>query len=147
VVVPPGEDQAILESVKHRLDDQDVILACMHCRNWKSKTKVSRVPDQPVCPVCGARLVAVLKPYEEPAFLALKKKKLTTEEKEAEVRMMRNANMVLSSGKKAVVALAGRGVGPEAAARILNTFATGDNFYREILKAERKFVQTHRFWG
>jgi ATP-dependent Lhr-like helicase len=147
VVVPPGEDQAILESVKHRLDDQDVILACMHCRNWKSKTKVSRVPDQPVCPVCGARLVAVLKPYEEPAFLALKKKKLTTEEKEAEVRMMRNANMVLSSGKKAVITLAGRGVGPEAAARILNTFATGDNFYREILKAERKFVQTHRFWG
>ncbi len=147
VVVPPGEDQAIIESVKHRLDEQDVILACMHCRKWKSKTKVARVPDQPVCPVCGARLIAALKPYEEPMFAALKKKTLSTEEREAETRMMRNANMVLSSGKKAVAALAGRGVGPEAAARILNTFATGDNFYREILKAERKFVQTHRYWG
>ncbi|MDD2248805.1 MAG: DEAD/DEAH box helicase, partial [Methanocorpusculum sp.] len=147
VVVPPGEDQAIIESVKHRLDEQDVILACMHCRKWKSKTKVARVPDQPECPVCGARLIAALKPYEEPAFAALKKKTLSTEEREAETRMMRNANMVLSSGKKAVLALAGRGVGPEAAARILNTFATGDNFYREILKAERKFVQTHKYWG
>jgi ATP-dependent Lhr-like helicase len=147
VVVPPGEDQAIIESVKHRIDEQDVILACMHCRKWKSKTKVARVPDQPECPVCGARLIAALKPYEEPMFAALKKKTLSTEEREAETRMMRNANMVLSSGKKAVVALAGRGVGPEAAARILNTFATGDNFYREILKAERKFVQTHRYWG
>ncbi len=147
VVVPPGEDQAIIESVKHRLDEQDVILACMHCRKWKSKTKVARVPDQPECPVCGARLIAALKPYEEPMFAALKKKTLSTEEREAQTRMMRNANMVLSSGKKAVVALAGRGVGPESAARILNTFATGYNFYREILKTERRFVQTHRYWG
>ena len=80
-------------------------------------------------------------------FLALKKKTLTTEEKEAEKRMMKNANMVLSSGRDAVIALSGRGVGPDSAARILATFAKGDNFYREILKAERRFVQTHQYWG
>lgn len=148
VVAPPGEDQAIIESVKHRIEEQDVVLACMHCRKWKSKTKTGKVPDDIVCPVCGARLVAALKPYEETMFLALRtKKKLSTEEKEAEARMLRNANMVLSSGKQAVIALSGRGVGPEAAARILATFAKGDNFYREILKAERRFVQTHQYWG
>ncbi|MDV0444101.1 DEAD/DEAH box helicase [Methanorbis rubei] len=147
VIVPPGEDQAIIESVKHRIDEQDIILACMHCKSWKSKTKVGRAPDNPQCPLCGARLVAVLKPYDEKLYAAMKKKNKTTEEKEAEARMMRNANMVLSSGRKAIIALAGRGVGPESAARILNTFASGDNFYREILKAERKFVQTHRFWS
>ena len=147
MVTPPGEDQAILESVKHRIAEQDVVLACMHCRKWKSRTKTGRVADQPVCPVCGARLIAVLKPYEEPMFLALKKKTLTAEEKEAEKRMMKNANMVLSSGRDAVIALSGRGVGPDSAARILATFAKGDNFYREILKAERRFVQTHQYWG
>ncbi|HJJ32319.1 MAG TPA: DEAD/DEAH box helicase [Methanocorpusculum sp.] len=147
MVTPPGEDQAILESVKHRLAETDVVLACMHCRSWKSRTKTGRVPDDLVCPVCGARLIAVIKPYEEPMYLALKKKKLSTEEKDAEKRMMKNANMVLSSGKKAVIALSGRGVGPDAAARILATFAKDDNFYREILKAERKFVQTHQYWG
>ncbi|HJK08047.1 MAG TPA: DEAD/DEAH box helicase, partial [Methanocorpusculum sp.] len=147
VIVPPGEDQAIIASVKHRIEEQDIVLACMHCKNWKSRTKVGRAPDQPQCPVCGARLIAVLKPYDEKMYLAMKKKNKSTEEREAEARMLRNANMVLSSGKKAIIALAGRGVGPEAAARILNTFATGDNFYREILKAERKFVQTHRFWS
>ena len=146
-MVPPGEDQAIIASVKHRIEEQDIVLACMHCKNWKSRTKVGRAPDQPQCPVCGARLIAVLKPYDEKMYLAMKKKNKSTEEREAEARMLRNANMVLSSGKKAIIALAGRGVGPEAAARILNTFATGDNFYREILKAERKFVQTHRFWS
>jgi ATP-dependent Lhr-like helicase len=61
--------------------------------------------------------------------------------------MIRNANLVLFSGKKAIIALAGRGVGPESTSRILNTLATGDNFYREILKAEMRFVPTHRFWS
>ena len=73
-------------------------------------------PDQPQCPVCDARVIAVIKPYDEKIYLAMKKQNKNTEEREAE-------------------------------ARILNTFSTGDNFYREILKAERKFVQMHRFWS
>ncbi len=146
MVTPPGEDQAILESVKHRIDETDVVLACMHCRKWHVRTKTGHVPEEPVCPVCGAKLIAVLKPYEEPQFLALKKTKISGEEEENHKRMMKNANMVLSSGKQAVIALSGRGVGPDTAARILGTFAKGDNFYREILKAERQFVQTHQYW-
>ena len=146
LVTPPGEDQAILESVKHRLAETDVVLACMHCKKWHSRTKTGRVQDHPVCPLCGAKLIAVLKPYEEQQFLALRKAKLTTEEAEAQKRMMKNANMVLSGGKETIIALSGRGVGPDAAARILSTFAKGDNFYREILKAERRFVQTHQYW-
>lgn len=146
LVTPPGEDQAIIESIKHRIADQDIILACMHCRKWKSKTKTGRVEDKPVCPVCGARLIAALKPYEEQLFLALQKKTLNSEEKDAEKRMMKNANMVLSSGKQAIIALSGRGVGPDVASKILAKFAKGDDFYREILKAEKKFVQTHQYW-
>jgi len=69
-----------------------------------------------------------------------------TEEKDIEAKMLRSANIVLSSGKKAIIALAGRGVGPEVASRILATHKTGDAFYKEILKAEKKFITTHRFW-
>jgi ATP-dependent Lhr-like helicase len=147
LIVPPGEDQAIIASIRHRLDEQDILLACMHCKCWKSQTKVGRAPDQPQCPVCGARLITALKPYDEKMYLAMKKQNKNPEEREAEARMMHNANMVLSSGKKAVIALSGRRVGPEAAAGILNSFAADDNIYREILKAERRFVQTHRFWA
>jgi len=60
---------------------------------------------------------------------------------------MKNANIVLSSGKKAVIALSARGVGPENASRILATLTKDDAFYREILKAERTFIQTHRYWA
>jgi len=145
-IPPPTADQAILSTLRRRLDQDDVFLCCMNCRDWKSKTVVSRIPDHPQCPKCGARLIAALKPYEEDSFTMVKKSRKTSEERAVEQRLMKNANMVLSSGKKAVIALSGRGVGPENASRILATLTDGDAFYREILKAERNFIQTHRYW-
>ncbi|HEU17536.1 MAG TPA: DEAD/DEAH box helicase, partial [Methanolinea sp.] len=145
-VPPPLSDQAVVSTLKRRLDQQDVVLACMNCRRWKSRTQVSRVPESPVCPQCGARLIAVLKPWEEDLIAVARKKKKTEEDRLVERKLIRNANIVLSSGKKAVIALAARGVGPENAARILSTLAEGDAFYVEILKAERNYIRTHRFW-
>ncbi|MFZ1897777.1 MAG: DEAD/DEAH box helicase [Methanoregula sp.] len=147
-IPPPTADQAVLATLKRRLEQDDVILACMNCRNWKSHTIVSRVPDSPQCPKCGARLIAALKPYEADAYaVVVLKRKKNEEERAIEQRLLRNANIVLSSGKKAVIALSARGVGPENASRILATLADGDAFYREILKAERNFIQTHRYWA
>jgi ATP-dependent Lhr-like helicase len=119
----------------------------MNCRDWKSRTVVSRIPDHPLCPKCGARLIAALKPYEEESYAMVKKNRKTADERAVEQRFMKNANIVLSSGKKAVIALSARGVGPENASRILATLTEGDAFYREILKAERSFIQTHRYWS
>ena len=80
------------------------------------------------------------------SFGAFMKKNKGTQEKEIERRLIRNANIVLSSGKKAVLVLAAKGVGPDTASRILATWTDGDALYREILKAERNFIRTHRFW-
>jgi ATP-dependent Lhr-like helicase len=146
MIPPPTADQAVIAALKHRLDRQEVILACMNCRKWKSRTVVGRVQDQPVCGNCGARLIAALKPYEADLFAAANKKSKNTEEKAIEQKLIRNANMVLSSGKKAILILSARGVGPETASRILATYTDGDALMREILKAERNFVKTHRFW-
>jgi ATP-dependent Lhr-like helicase len=146
-IPPPTADQAVLATLKRRLEQDEVILACMNCRNWKSRTVVSRVPDQPQCPKCGARLIAAIKPYEAESYDVIAKTKKTSEERVIEQRLLRNANIVLSSGKKAVIALSARGVGPENASRILATLSDGDAFYREILKAERNFIQTHRYWA
>ncbi|MDD1716880.1 MAG: hypothetical protein LUQ45_01335, partial [Methanoregulaceae archaeon] len=68
------------------------------------------------------------------------------EERGIERRLLKNANIVLSSGRKAVIALAASGVGPDTASRILGTLTEDDAFYREILKAERNFIRTHRYW-
>jgi ATP-dependent Lhr-like helicase len=146
MIPPPLIDQAVIGTLMRRLEKEDVILFCMHCRKWKSRTVVERAPDRPQCPLCGARLIAALKPWDEQFIPAMKKKKKSEEERAIEIRFLRNANIVLSSGKKAVTALAAKGVGPEAASRILATLTEGDAFYREILKAERNYVKTHRFW-
>ena len=146
MVPPPLIDQAVIATLMRRLEKEDVVLFCMHCRKWKSRTVVERVPDRPQCPLCNARLIAALKPWDEQFIPAMRKKNMSEEERAIEIRFLRNANIVLSSGKKAVTALAAKGVGPEAASRILATLAEGDAFYREILKAERNYVRTHRFW-
>ncbi len=146
MIPPPMVDQAVIGTLMRRLEKEDVVLFCMHCRKWKSRTVVERVPDRPQCPLCSARLIAALKPWDEQLIPAVRKKDRSEEERAIEVRFLRNANIVLSSGKKAVTALAAKGVGPEAASRILATLSEGDAFYREILKAERNYVKTHRYW-
>jgi ATP-dependent Lhr-like helicase len=146
-IPPPTADHAVIATLKRRLEQDDVVLACMNCRDWKSRTVVSRVPDLPQCPKCGARLIAALKPFDEEQYAMIRKPKKNAEERAIEQRLIKSANIVLSSGKKAVIALSARGVGPENASRILGTQAEGDAFYREILKAERTFIQTHRYWS
>ena len=148
MIPPPATDKAVINAVKRRIENDNIILFCMNCRKWKSKTVVSRVPDDDiVCPVCGARLIAALKPYEEHMIDTVRRKDKSAEDRAVEVKMLRNANIVLSSGKKAVRAFAARGVGPDTASRIIGTFANGDQFYLEILKAERNYIKTHRFWN
>ncbi len=146
LIQPPALDQAVIATLKRRLEQQEIILFCMNCRKWKSRTVVGRVQEHPQCPLCTARLIAAVKPWDEPLISMVKKKVKNSEERLVEIRMLRNANIVLSGGKKAVIALAAKGVGPEIASRILATLTEDAAFYREILKAERNYIRTHRYW-
>lgn len=146
LVRPPEIDQAVITTLKKRLDNEEIILFCMHCKKWKSRTKIVRVPETPRCPLCGAGLIAALKPYEEELIGMLKKSGKTENGRDALRILTRNANIVLSSGKKAVTTLAAKGVGPDTASRIISTLSEGDAYYREILKAERQYLRTRRFW-
>jgi ATP-dependent Lhr-like helicase len=92
-------------------------------------------------------MVAVLHPYNKELVKLLKKRNPNEEERKEIQRILKSANLVLEHGRKALVALSGRGVGPDTAARILSGFYDNeDEFLRDILSAEMNYARTKRFW-
>lgn len=150
VTSPEHADAAVIDLLKSRIMNDRVLLFCVNCKKWKSLRPVERVAEQPECPLCSSRMVAALKPWEEEEIAVVKKpeKKKTAEDKRRTKRVFRNANLVLSYGKTAAIALASRGLGPETAARVVGKRQRDEmEFYRDILKAEREYARTKRFWG
>ncbi len=150
VTSPERADGAVIELLKDRIMNDRVILFCVSCKKWKSLRMVKNVPAVPECPLCGSRMVAALKPWEEEEIKVVRKpeESKTPEERRRTKRVYRNANLVLTYGKAAAVTLASRGLGPETAARLMRNLRRDEtDFYRDILKAEREYARTKRFWS
>jgi len=149
LIAPERADESILLALKERILGDRVILFCVNCKKWKSLRKVRQVSETPLCPLCESRMIAALKPWEgEEIKLTQRAGKLKSGDDRARVRrVFRNANLVLSHGKTAVIALASRGLGPEIASRVLQRQREDEeSFYKDILRAERSYMRTRRFW-
>ncbi|WP_248896243.1 DEAD/DEAH box helicase [Haloplanus halobius] len=147
LLVPENADASVVETLKDRIRNDRVILACLHCTDWTRKTKVKRVPDQPQCPECESTRIAALNPWDEEAVKAVRAPEKDEEQERLTERAYRSANLVQSHGKQAVIAMAARGVGPHNAARIIAKLREDeDDFYRDILEQERQYARTQSFW-
>ena len=118
LMVPQRADRSILMALKKRLEDADITMVCTNCHHsWN--TIAERVSMQPTCSRCGAIKIAMVRRYNKKFLPLLTKKHRTAEENKEVQRLYKNASLVLSYGKFAVLALVGRGIGPDTAARIL----------------------------
>ena len=154
LMVPQKADRSILMALKKRLEDTDILLVCTNC-NHSWTTSVSRADLQPKCSKCGAIKIVALRRYNrDPAKLLMKKGRTKEEDREVK-RLHKNASLVLSYGKFALLTLMGRGIGPDTAARILRRYDWRElekseeleiKFLRDILKAELNYARTRGFW-
>lgn len=151
VVKPERPEKEIFNLFKKRLLNSKVRLLCINCGKYSITEYVKDIEKEPRCKICQSKLIAVLRPYQTEIQKIVKKwlsgKELTIEEEEKLKHIKRSADMTINYGRKAVVAMAGRGVGPQTASRILSRMHKNeDEFYKDILKAEREFIKNKKFW-
>ena len=147
LLTPENADASVVQTVKERIQDDRVKLFCVHCTDWEQETKVRRVADQPECPRCGSTRVAALSPWAGEVVKAVRATDKDEEQEDQTERAFRNASIVQSHGKPAVIALSARGVGPRNAARVINRHREDEaDFYRDILEREREYARTKAFW-
>jgi ATP-dependent Lhr-like helicase len=148
---PAVEEASIIDVVKGRLLRSKLRLFCMHCGQWDSVRSVETLSEHVKCPKCSSTLVAATYlSHDSLAKIIQKKmrgKKLTEEEEKEWMTAWRAAGLIQNYGRKAGIVLAGRGIGPTTATRVLRSRSMKeDDLYLSILKAEREFERTRLFW-
>jgi ATP-dependent helicase Lhr and Lhr-like helicase len=143
---PVRADHAILAALKKRLDDETLFASCLNCQNqWR--VRVADAPKRFICTRCSGNMIALLKTYEREGIKVLKENNKDEQQSKDATRIFRNANIVNEYGGKAAIVLAGRGVGPDSASRILRSVHTDeDDLLRDIMNAEILYAKNKRFW-
>jgi len=151
-VAPDSLGKSSYQRMKASIFGTDVSLLCVKCGTDQGATTVGDLGEEPKCVACGSGLLVPC--YWGTAKLEdlVKKReaKAPLNEKErAELsKARRSADLVLSYGKKAVVAQTVYGIGPQTASRILAEMHDDEEaFYRDLLEAKIRFVTTRQFWG
>ncbi len=148
---PIKEAPEIVPIIRNRLRNRNVRLVCVFKGDWSSVRKIDYLPEKIQCPKCKSTLIASLYEKDEESEKIVKKKigrkKLTGEEEKLWLTLWKNASLIQTYDKKAVIVMAARGVGPTKAVKILGKkHKSEEKFYMEILKAEREYLRTKMFW-
>jgi ATP-dependent Lhr-like helicase len=150
VVLPKRAERMILRALKNRIEGKRVTLFCAYCGKWQDNFVVKNIPQDIKCGNCGARMLAPLtyKPRESiKSFRKYKGGEKISRGEQKEIKRIQNlGGLFLSYGKLLPEVLAARGVGPEVAKRVLRDSRTDEELYRNILKSERNYARTKKFW-
>jgi ATP-dependent Lhr-like helicase len=151
-VAPDSLGKSSYQRMKASIFGTEVSLLCVKCGADQGGTTVGELPEEPKCRTCGSGLLVPC--YWGTAKLAdlvrrrEARAQLNEEERGELSRARRGADLVLSYGKKAVVAQTVYGIGPQTASRILAEMREDEEaFYRDLLEAKIRFVTTRQFWG
>jgi ATP-dependent Lhr-like helicase len=113
---------------------------------------IGDLPAHPECPACRSRLLAPLFWSSSYATGVLRKKRNRESLDENDLKVLtkarRAADLVISYGKRAVIAQSVYGIGPQTAGRVLASMQEKDEeFYEDLLEAKLHFIATRPFWN
>lgn len=142
-----------IERIKKSTLAGTVGFLCLECGNSIDENRIRDIPEKPVCKKCSSGLLAKLKRRQDPDVLRSllmrrrEGKELAPGELDTLTFARRTADLILSYGKKAIVALQIKGVGPETAFRILGRMHPHeDDFYMDLLKAKISYIKSSPYW-
>jgi ATP-dependent helicase Lhr and Lhr-like helicase len=151
-VAPDSLGKSSYQRMKASIFGTELSLLCVKCGADQGESTVGELAEEPRCASCGSGLLVPC--YWGTAKLAdlvrkREAKAQLNEEERAELsRARRGADLVLSYGKKAVVAQTVYGIGPQTASRILAEMHDDEEaFYRDLLEAKIRFVTTRQYWS
>jgi ATP-dependent Lhr-like helicase len=147
---PLSIEKGIMELVKERLEKTKHRLICIRCGKWERTIETSETPENLSCPKCRSRLIARTSSYDYDLAKIIAKRlagnKLSVEENHKFERAWKISSLINNFGKKAIVVLAGYGIGADTAARILRNSIDENELYKSIYEAEKQYVTTRGFW-
>jgi len=150
LMAPEATISDAIGRVRLAIASRQASLICFNCGNVM-EVVIGDLDDRPSCSVCRSGLLAVsfwmADLVQSILTKKLRKEKLTDEEQKVLVRARRSADLILSYGKKAALALAVYGVGPQTASKILAKMHDDEEaLYKDLLEAKLKFIQTRPYW-
>ncbi len=139
------------ERMRKYLEHELVNLLCMECSNLEEGLVIKDLEERPSCPACQSRLLGLVQWWSEYIQSLLQKKRVREELKDDEKKLLaktrQSADMVLSYGRRALIAQCVYGIGPQTAYRILaRMHDEEEEFYQDLLEAKMTFITNRPYW-
>ncbi len=144
IISPENPEKVLANRLRERVSGKTVTFICTHC-GFYWKKKVGEVEEPIRCIKCGSPMIAITDRPEEDREI-IKKDDLSLKERHRLNTLLKSAYLIQEYGKKAVEALSVDGVGPSTADRVLRKSRTEEEFWLELLRAERDYYRTRMFW-
>ncbi|MBI1973376.1 DEAD/DEAH box helicase [Candidatus Micrarchaeota archaeon] len=149
LVMPERPEAQIIDMMRRHVLDLQAKLYCTYCHNI-TYSPIRDLPEKIRCNKCRSSMVAFVKDERESYDLLEKRKtgyQMNAEQKRRVEEIVRTADLINAYGRRAVIVLSGKGIGPETAARLLARRRVHENdVYKDMLEAQRNYFKTKRFW-
>lgn len=147
---PLSIEKGVIELIKERLEKTKHRLICIRCGRWQNLLQTKEVSDRLSCPLCHSRLLTSTSQFDNELNMIITRKlsggELSAPDNHKFNRAWKIASLINNFGKRALVVLAGHGIGADGAARILRNYEEDSELYQAIYEAERTYVMNRGFW-